>query len=249
MAEKENCPEIFSSIQENPDGSVSMNEKPTANSIVQALVTDQSALAAISEAILSAIKPVLTEHDAPANTSQAVAEPVGPLTNKPTEESVGQTVQGTKRNISDTIDLTANEEHASRKRSHVDLNGKDSSDTLLDVDQGNGDGNFNTSSHCKASEELDAFLSVILKPMPRFDRRAISREFPRPTSMAAFTPNLDSYLPSMISGAKVTDNNLRETQDKILDILGPLCTMYENLNFVYESQSKVLCKESHPLGR
>ena len=105
MAEKENCPEILSSIQDNPDGNVSMNEQPTANSIVQALVTDQSALAAISEAILSAIKPVLTEHDAPENKSQTVAEPVGPSTNKPTEVSVDQTVQGTKRNISDTVDL------------------------------------------------------------------------------------------------------------------------------------------------
>ena len=74
--------------------------------------------------------------------------------------------------------------------------------------------------------------------MPRFDRRAIVREFPRPTSDAASTPNLDSYLPSMISGAKVTDNNVRETQDKILDILGPLCTMYENLNLIHESQSE-----------
>ena len=97
MAEKENCPEIFSSIQDNPDGSVSMSEQPTANSIdgsvsiseqptansiiVQALVTNQSALAAISEAILSANKPVLTEHVAPENTSQAVAEPSTNKTN------------------------------------------------------------------------------------------------------------------------------------------------------------------------
>ena len=44
MAEKENCPEIFSSIQDNPDGSVSMNEEPIANSIVQALVTNQSVI-------------------------------------------------------------------------------------------------------------------------------------------------------------------------------------------------------------
>ena len=158
MAEKENCPEILSSIQDNPDGNVSMNEQPSANSIVQALVTDQSALAAISEAILSAIKPVLTEHDAPENTSQTVAEPVGPSTNKPTEVSVDQTVQGTKRNISDTVDLTANEEHASRKRSHIDLNGTHSPDTLLDVDQGNCDGSFNTSTQIHR-----CMLSTIVK--------------------------------------------------------------------------------------
>ena len=81
------------------------------------------------------------------------------------------------------IDPTANEEHASRKRSHID--------TLLDVNQGNCDGSFKTSARWEASEELDAFLSVMLKPMPRFDRRAIIREFPRPrpTSIAAIPPS------------------------------------------------------------
>ncbi len=87
--------------------------------------------------------------------------------------------------------------------------------------------------------------------MARFDRREIVREFPRPTSDAAFTPNLDSYLPSMISDAKVTDNNLRETQDneavwqEVLENTGydpahsgPLCTMYENHNLIHESQSE-----------
>ena len=78
----------------------------------------------------------------------------------------------------------------------------------------------------------------MLKPLPRFDRRAIVREFPRPMSDAALQPNLDRYLPSMISSARVTDNNLRKTLDKTLDILGPLCTMYENLNLIHESQSE-----------
>ena len=89
------------------------------------------------------------------------------------------------------IDPTANEEHASRKRSHIDLKSKDCPDTLLDVDQGNCDGSFKTSARWEASEELDAFLSVMLKPMPRFDRRAIIREFPRPrpTSIATIPPS------------------------------------------------------------
>ena len=152
-----------------------------------------------------------------------------------------QSVQGTKRNISDTIDLTDNEKHTSRKRLHLDLNGSENADTFADADQYNyeHDGSLNTSSSWEASEELDALLGNTLKPMPRFDHRTIIREFPRPLSDAAFTPMLDSYLPAMISGAKVTDNNLRDMQDKVLDVLGPLCTIYENLNVLHESQNEI----------
>ena len=239
MAEKENSSEKFSTIHGIPEENVSIDEHPMTDSMVQALVADQSALAAISEAILSAIKPVLPEHIAAQNTSQKVAEPVGQSTNLSTGASVDQMVQGTKRKNSDPIDLTESEDHASQKLSHIDSSGRESPDTFLDADQGiNYDGSFNTSSRWEASEELNTLLSIMLKPMPRFDRRAIVREFPRPTSDAASTPNLDSYLPSMIGGAKVTDNNVRETQDKILDILGPLCTMYENLNLIHECQSE-----------
>ena len=240
MAEKEDSPEKISTIQDIPGESVSMEGQSSANSMVQALVADQSVLAAISSAILSAIKPVLPEHIVAPETSQKVAEPVGQSTNQNTGASVDQTVQGTKRNISDTFDLTDNEEHTSRKRLHLDLNGSENPDTFADADQCNyeHDGSLNTSSRWEASEELDALLGITWKPMPRFDRRTIIREFPRPSSDAAFTPMLDSYLPAMISGAKVTDNNLRDMQDKVLDVLGPLCTIYENLNVLHESQNE-----------
>ena len=113
---------------------------------------------------------------------------------------------------------------------HLDLNGSKNPDTFADADQYNyeHDGSLNTISRWEANEELDALLGITLKPMPRFDRRTIIREFPRPLSDAAFTPMLDSYLPAMISGAKVTNNNLRDMQDKVLDVLGPLCTIYES---------------------
>ena len=67
-----------------------------------------------------------------------------------------------------------------------------------------------TSSRWEASEELDALLGIMLKLLPRFDRRAIIREFPRPVSDAAWTPSLDNYLPPMISGAKASDTHLRD---------------------------------------
>ena len=39
----------------------------------------------------------------------------------------------------------------------------------------------------------------------------------------------------MISGAKTQDNSLRDIQDKILDVLGPLCALHENFTLMQES--------------
>ena len=39
----------------------------------------------------------------------------------------------------------------------------------------------------------------------------------------------------MISGVKIPDNSLRDIQDKLVDVLGPLCTLYESCEMIYES--------------
>ena len=106
-------------------------------------------------------------------------------------------------------------------REHKHIN-----DASLDADQVELEDMPATSSRWEASEELDALLGIMFKPLPRFDRRAIIREFPRPVSDAAWTPSLDNYLPPMITGAKASDTPLRDIQDKVLDTLGPLCTFY-----------------------
>ena len=97
------------------------------------------------------------------------------------------------------------------------------------------DGLLSPNSRWEPSEELDTLLKALLKPLQRFERRTIIREFPRPASEGAFTPNLDNYLNSMISGAKTQDNSLRDIQDKILDVLGPLCALHENFTLMQES--------------
>ena len=97
------------------------------------------------------------------------------------------------------------------------------------------DGLLYPNSRWQPSEELDRLLKALLKPLQRFERRTIIREFPRPASEGAFTPNLDNYLNSMISGAKTQDNSLRDIQDKILDVLGPLCALHENFTLMQES--------------
>ena len=42
-------------------------------------------------------------------------------------------------------------------------------------------------------------------------------------------------LKPLISEAKIADNLLRDIQDKILDVLGPLCSLHENITLMHES--------------
>lgn len=84
-------------------------------------------------------------------------------------------------------------------------------------------------SRWEASENLKELINASTQPLKRFERRAIEKEFPRPNVDAAYTPNLDSYLVPLIAGIKGPDQSLRDIQDKICDIFGPLGVMHENL--------------------
>jgi len=42
-------------------------------------------------------------------------------------------------------------------------------------------------------------------------------------------------LKPLISGAKITNNSLRDIQDKILDVLGPLCSLHGNITLMHRS--------------
>ena len=84
-------------------------------------------------------------------------------------------------------------------------------------------------SRWEASENLKELINASTQPLKRFERRAIEKEFPRPNVDAAYTPNLDSYLVPLIAGIKGPDQCLRDIQDKICDIFGPLGVKHENL--------------------
>ena len=129
------------------------------------------------------------------------------------------------------IEVSDNDEnnHTQAKHSRLD-------DPL--ADESDLDGLHSPNSRWELSEELDALLNVIVRPLQRFECRSILREFSRPASVAAFTPTLDNYLTSMISGIKIPDNSLRDIQDKLLHVLGPLCTLYEKCAMIYESMDQ-----------
>ena len=120
-------------------------------------------------------------------------------------ESVDQTskVQATKRHL--PIDVVVIEENTQSKRPRGDKSTSDASNLQADQSSANEDNDpddlLSPNSRWEPSEELNTLLKALLKPLQRFERRTIIREFPRPASEGTFTPNLDIYLNSMISGA------------------------------------------------
>ena len=83
-----------------------------------------------------------------------------------------------------------------------------------------------------ASEELSSFLDVLFtdKPLSVYDRKQITKEFPRPNVESVFTPVLDDYLGSLVTGAKGVDKESKKHQDQLLDIVGPLSMAFEHIS-------------------
>ena len=92
-----------------------------------------------------------------------------------------------------------------------------------------------------ASEELSSFRQLVArKPLTNFERKTMCREYPRPNVDAVYTPELDDYIATLVQGAKAIDKENRVLQDKVLDIIGPLCMLFEHLTAMSDSSSKDL---------
>ena len=226
MAGKENLEDV---IQVNPPDNVSKELPSSPESLVQAIVADQSIISAFSQAILSTMKQDSQSHATAQSKDKGAAAPVGQPAEKATTVSVDQMVRDDKRPLPIEVSDKDENNHNQVKHSRLDDPSADKSDL---------DGLLSPNSRWKPSEELDALLNVIVKALQRLERRSILKEFPRPASVAAFTPTLDNYLTSIISGVKIPDNSPRDVQDKLLDVLGPLCTLYENCAMIYESMDQ-----------
>ena len=84
-------------------------------------------------------------------------------------------------------------------------------------------------SRWEASDNLAQFLGTAVKRLTKFERRSLVKVYPRPDVDVAYTPNMDEYLKPFIQGITAPDKPLKEMQDSVLDVLGPLRTVYENL--------------------
>ncbi|CAB3986617.1 Hypothetical predicted protein [Paramuricea clavata] len=83
----------------------------------------------------------------------------------------------------------------------------------------------------EASEELSSLFNVLFidKTLSTYERKQITKEFPRPNIEAVYTPVLDNYLSSLIAGAKGVDKEPKMLQDQILDVVGPLSMVFEHV--------------------
>ena len=81
----------------------------------------------------------------------------------------------------------------------------------------------------EASEELSTFLGTTNKRMNKFERKALVRSYLRPDVDPVYTPDMGEFLKPFVQGIIAPDKPLIDVQDNILDLFGPVCTMYENL--------------------
>jgi len=82
---------------------------------------------------------------------------------------------------------------------------------------------------CQATGELAAFSKTTRKPLSKFYRHHIVKEFSRPIVEAVLTPRLDPYLPGLMGGLTCPDAEFKDIQDKILELMGSLRTAHEHL--------------------
>ena len=85
------------------------------------------------------------------------------------------------------------------------------------------------SARWQASEQLWAFLGTLHKPLSAFERKAITRKYPRPDVDGVYTPSLDNYLPSLFPGVKNVDKDSKFLQDRVLDSMGLVAMLFEHI--------------------
>ena len=256
MAEQENvsAPESF----DNPGPSTretSMEGKNLSSTeLVQAIVADQGFITQLSSAIMAQMAPQLRsvnthntavlQGQADGSQSPGVSqdqtgtqtftlpgvsyEQTGP--NEQSNPTVSQDRSGTvKRARAHVIDVDVDECSTPAKRF------RDSGDVALELETNNKleelqtDNMLSPNSRWEASEGLSQFLESSVKRLNKFDRKMFVKTYPRPNVDVAFTPAMDEYLKPFIQGVTTPDKPHKELQDKVLDILGPLCTVFENL--------------------
>ncbi|XP_028411552.1 uncharacterized protein LOC114534197 [Dendronephthya gigantea] len=235
--------------------------------LAQAIVADREFITSISAAILENIAPQLARHtgnivsatsvgfsaqsdkDKPvvsydqsgmaqtANSVVSVDQTDAINTTNPVTSDDQTGRMSNKRHPETVIDVESYTPGSKRARSDSATEGNSSIENP-DIDPNEGD-IFSSNSRWEASEELAAFLTTTTsKPLSKFDQRTLVKAFPRPDVSAIYTPSMDEYLKSFVQGITIPDKPLREMQDHILDVFGPLSTIYENLLEMAESCNK-----------
>ncbi len=222
--------EIISIDVQNPSNPPQSEGEPlpaSASNLVQALVADKDALSALTNALASALGPLIHSHargqgdkDSESENYTEPAVPVG-QSGVEAQQSINArpvaTENNNKRTCEESQDDCLEIRAVKRPRAMTSTDIEGDHDELEESDLILG-----PNSRWEASENLKELINASIQPLKRFERRAIKKEFPRPNVDAAYTPILDSYLVPLIAGIKSPDESLRDVQDKICDVFGPL---------------------------
>ena len=264
MAEQENITALEETDNPNPsnreDNDEGMLTDPTK--LVQAIVADRDFISSISTAIMNNIAPQLkhvcenTSAKTVGFSAQTDAVNPGVSFDQPgtaqhsnpgvsddqtgglniTNPVVSDDQTGNKRSVEQVIDVEAYSPTTKRVRMNTPT-ANNMNDITIDTETADGD-ILSPNSRWEASEELAAFLeTATCKPLSKFERRNLVKSSPRPNVNAVYTPLMDEYLKPFVQGITVPDKPLKEMQDHILDVFGPLSTVYENLLAMLESSS------------
>ena len=262
MAEQENITAMDETHNPEPsnlnDEDKGMKSDPTK--LVQAIVADRDFISSIPAAIMTTITPQLkhmvehTNNEYVGFSAQTTAinlvvsvDQTGTAHHsKPgvsddqtgdinlTNPVVSDDQTGNKRSAEQVIDIEAYTPTTKQTRRNT-LNENTINDVNIDSDTAEGD-ILSPNSCWEASEELAAFLeTATCKPLSKFERRNLVKASPRPNVNAVYTPSMDEYLKPFVQGITLPDKPLKEMQDHVLDVFGPLSTIYENLLVMLES--------------
>ena len=264
MAEHENITAMEETNNPKPsnleDKDKGMETDPSK--LVQAIVADRDFISSISAAILTNIAPQL-KHMGENTSAKTVGfsaqtdtinpgvsfdqtgtaqrsnpgvsdDQTGDINTSNPVVSDDQT--GSKRSAEQVIDVETYTPTTKRARVNT-LSENNINDINIDTETTEGD-ILSPNSRWEASEELSAFLETATsKPLSKFDRRSLVKTSPRPDVNAVYTPSMDEYLKPFVQGITLPDKPLKEMQDHILDVFGPLSTVYENLLAMLESSN------------
>ena len=255
MAEHEiiSAPERFDNPDPSTNETSTEGKNPSSTDLVRAIVADQGFITQLSAAIMAQIAPQLMSvntQDTAALQGQADArqspgvsqdqsgtqtltmpgvsfDETGP--NEQSNPAVSQDTSGAVKHArAHVIDVDVHEStpvKRVRNSEHVALEFEINNE----LDELETDNMLSPNSLWEASEGVSQFLESAVKRLNKFERKTLIKTYPRPNVDVAFTPAMDEYLKPFIQGVTTPDKPHKDLQDKVLHILGPLCTAFENL--------------------
>ena len=186
-------PREFDHIQEDPSHRLSEEGNSNASDVVKSIFADPEALQLLRSAFIN-----------PLNSGASKAPHIKPEV-KIIDAGATKAHKTARANDQTVSDEAVSTQTTAKRPS---LNAYPEADQQVEAEELD-DELASPASRWQASPELTHFIECFRKPLQPFNRKAICRQYPRPDVKAAYTPALDNYLCSLVSGVKQADKDGR----------------------------------------